>query len=195
MHHAITRTQARRPVGARPAFCHDIAVAPGQRHIERAARRARGLVSANDLLWRSSQIASEWRVCSLAAPALIFFGERQQRQIGQITDSRALDACFGKLRLIEGRMCPDVIKLRLQALIFQPPQRGWRHCFYGCIPELPLHENTSSFLGHVSPSVAYMSRGCASCFLSQGQLYCLAQSSFVQPAWYLIRNKDMLSKY
>src|SRR5579871_356083 len=101
MHHAITWAQARRPIAARAAFGHHVAVTPGEGHIERAAFGARGLVRADDLLRLRRQITAEGWLLFLAAPALVFFSERQQSQISQIADSFALDACFGKFGLIK----------------------------------------------------------------------------------------------
>ena len=54
----------------------------------------------------------------LILPDLVFLCEREEWEIGQVTNSIALDAGGREFGLVERRRGPDILKLSLQACIF-----------------------------------------------------------------------------
>jgi hypothetical protein len=54
----------------------------------------------------------------LILPDLVFLGERQEWEVGQVTKSRALDASCREFGLVERRAGPDIRKLSVQAFVF-----------------------------------------------------------------------------
>src|SRR5579883_261245 len=143
VNHRIARTQARRPEAASGAFIHQVAILASQSNIERPTGRARGFMNANELLWRTDQIAAEGRMLLLTKPTLVLLSEREQGQIGHISNAFALDARLGEFALIEGGREPDIIKLSPQGLMLQPTQCCRLDSFYSFIPVHSLHSLSS----------------------------------------------------
>ena len=105
----IGRAQSGSPEGPGGTFIHHLAIVVCQRDIERAARCTGGFVGTDQTFGCSGKITAKGRMFLLILPDLVFLGEREEWEIGQVMDSSTLDADGREFGLVEERRGPDIL--------------------------------------------------------------------------------------